>query len=181
MIIVKGIKATVVFDPRILDSKIKRDFITYLCNCKTKEDRRIKYLGHKIEKMKNSIKAKVDFDDNIYYIVHTCKIYQEYVLHKLDIDIPIQLHKGDEIQINKNNKIIIDRVSYEDGNVVYCTNDTIEFINDNKEYFDKTIKEAEQKYKEKLKELEIELHQLLEEQAENKKLKNRILKFLHVK
>ncbi|HDK7194925.1 TPA: hypothetical protein PTV74_003232 [Clostridium botulinum] len=180
MIIVKGIKATVVFDPRILDNKIKRDFITYPCNCKIKEDRRIKYLGYKIEKMKNSIKAKVDFDDDVFYIIHTCKIYHEYVTHEVDIDIPIQLHKGDEIQINKNNKITIDKISYEDGDIIYCTNDTIEFINDDKEYFNKTIEKAEQKYKEKLKELELELQQLLEEK-ENKKIKNKLLKLLHLK
>ncbi|BAO04742.1 protein Numa1 [Clostridium botulinum B str. Osaka05] len=180
MIIVKGIKATVVFDQRILDNKIKKEFITYPRNYKTKEDRRIKYLEDKIERMKDSIKAKVKFGDNIYYIVHTCKIYHEYVTHKVDIDIPIQLHKGDEIQINKNNKITIDRISYENGDVVYHTRNTIEFINDDEEYFNKIIKKAEQKYKEKLKELETELQQILD-YKENKKLKNKILKFLHVK
>lgn len=180
MIIVKGIKATVVFDPRILDSKIKRDFITYPCNCKTREDRRIKYLGYKIEKMKNSIQAKADFNDDVFYIIHTCKIYHEYVTHKVDIDIPIQLHKGDEIQINKNNKITIDRISYENGDIVYHTKNSIEFINDDEEYFNKIIKKAEQKYKEKLKELESELQSLLEDK-ENKKLKKKILKILHVK
>ncbi|HID0768077.1 TPA: hypothetical protein ACXDAZ_002606 [Clostridium botulinum] len=180
MITIKGIKATVVFDPRILDDKIKRDFMTYGCDCKTYNDKRIKYLKYKINKMKYNIKASGKFDDNVYYIVHTCKIYHEYVLHRLDIEIPIQLYKGDEIQINKNNKITIDKVSYENGNIIYYTNDTIEFINDDKEYFNKTIEKAEQKYKEKYKELEVELQQLLEEK-ENKKIKNKLLKLFHLK
>ncbi|APH20857.1 TPA: hypothetical protein ACXDAY_002228 [Clostridium botulinum] len=180
MITIKGIKATVVFDPRILDNKIKREFDTCPYSCKTYDDKRIKYLKYKIDKMKYNIKAKASgkFGDNIYYIVHTCKIYHEYVLHRLDIEIPIHLFKGDKIQINKNNKITIDKVSYENGNIIYYTNDIIEFINNDKEYFDKTIEKAEQKYKEKYKELEIELQQLLEER-ENKKIKNKILKFLH--
>ncbi|EQC1535531.1 hypothetical protein ACY1J9_001362 [Clostridium botulinum] len=178
MIAIRGIKATVVFDPRILDNKIKREFDTCPYSCKTCDDKRIKYLKYKIDKMKYNIKASDKLGDNVYYIVHTCKIYHEYVLHRLDIEIPIQLFKGDKIQINKNNKITIDKVNYENRNIIYYTNDTIEFINEDKEYFDKTIEKAEQKYKEKYKELEVELQQLLEER-ENKKIKNKILKFLH--